>query len=44
MKEGDGDATLRIIALIIGSIAAGFAFGWVAGIAALFLFFAVLPI
>lgn len=30
--------------LLIGSIAAGFAFGWVAGVAAFFLFFSIMPI
>lgn len=29
--------------LLIGSIAAGFAFGWVAGVAAFFLFISISP-
>jgi hypothetical protein len=33
----------RFIFLAIGSIATGFAFGWIAGFAALFLFLSIAP-
>lgn len=40
----ESDLQLKIVFLIIGSIATGFAFNWVVGIAAFFLFGAVLPV
>ncbi len=37
------DVIFRQCFLLIGSIAAGFAFSWIVGVAAFFLFFAILP-
>ena len=39
----ESEGKQRITALVVGSVAAGFAFGWIAGVAIFFIAVAVMP-
>jgi hypothetical protein len=37
------DLMFRFVSLVIGAVASGVAFGWIAGVAAFFLFLSIMP-